>query len=173
MTEQRAKPKGRTNREKVLDGYRRENTVYGRQDASDEDVLRAAQLAEAHNSIGAMPDGRASLVGERGIKLSAGQRQRPMIARAIVRDPAVLILDEAASAIDNETEAAIERSLAKVSEGRATIVVSHRLSTIRPAHRLHVMDAGRVIESGTDDELVAAGGLYAPFWRVQTCEAAE
>jgi len=155
----------------LFDGTVRENIVYGRQAATDADVEQAARLAEAHDFIAAMPDGYDSLVGERGIKLSGGQRQRLTIARALVRDPAVLILDEATSAIDNETEAAIQRSLAKVSEGRTTIVIAHRLSTIRHAHHIHVMDAGRVVESGTHDALVAAGGLYAALWRVQTGEA--
>jgi ATP-binding cassette subfamily B protein len=111
------------------------------------------------------------MVGERGQKLSGGQRQRLTIARAILRDPPILLLDEATSAVDNETEAAIQRSMDRVSEGRTTIVIAHRLSTVRHAHRIHVMEAGRVIEAGTHDELVAQGGLYAALWRVQTGEA--
>ena len=118
-----------------------------------------------------MPDGYDSLVGERGIKLSGGQRQRLTIARAILRDPRILILDEATSAVDNETEAAIQRSLEKVAEGRTTIVIAHRLSTVRHADRIHVVEAGRVTESGTHEELLASGGLYAALWRVQTGEA--
>ncbi|MBA2608453.1 MAG: ABC transporter, partial [Actinobacteria bacterium] len=94
------------------------------------------------------------------------------IARAILRDPAILVLDEATSAVDNETEAAIQRSLARVSEGRTTIVIAHRLSTVRHAHKIHVLEAGRVIETGTHEELVDHGGLYAALWRVQTGEAA-
>ena len=110
-------------------------------------------------------------MGERGQKLSGGQRQRLTIARAILRDPAILVLDEATSAVDNETEAAIQRSLARVSADRTTIVIAHRLSTVRHAHRIHVLEAGEVIESGTHEELVDHGGLYAALWRVQTGDA--
>ena len=113
-----------------------------------------------------------TLVGERGHKLSGGQRQRLTLARAILRDPAILILDEATSAVDNETEAAIQRSMDKVSVGRTTIVIAHRLSTVRHAHRIHVMEAGVVVEAGTHEELIARRGLYAALWRVQTGEAA-
>jgi len=155
----------------LFQGTVRENLTYGRPDASDEDVVRAAVLAEAHTFIEALPDGYDTIVGERGQKLSGGQRQRLTIARAILRDPAILVLDEATSAVDNETEAAIQRSLARVSADRTTIVIAHRLSTVRHAHRIHVLEAGRVIESGTHEELVAAGGLYAALWRVQTGEA--
>lgn len=156
----------------LFHGTVRENLTYGRTDATDAQIRRAAELAEAAGFIEAMPDGYDSLVGERGVKLSGGQRQRLTIARAILRDPAVLILDEATSAVDNETEAAIQRSMEKVATGRTTIVIAHRLSTIRRAHRIHVMDAGRVIESGTHEELLELEGLYAALWRVQTGEAA-
>ncbi|MEZ5178715.1 MAG: ABC transporter ATP-binding protein [Acidimicrobiales bacterium] len=155
----------------LFHGTVRENLTYGRPDATDEEVRRAAELAEAATFIEAMPQGYDTLVGERGQKLSGGQRQRLTIARAILRDPAVLVLDEATSAVDNETEAAIQRSLEKVSAGRTTIVIAHRLSTVRHAHRIHVMEAGRVIEAGTHEELVDHGGLYAALWRVQTGEA--
>jgi len=154
----------------LFHGTIRENLTYGRPDATDEEVRRAAELAEAATFIEAMPLGYDTLVGERGQKLSGGQRQRLTIARAILRDPAVLVLDEATSAVDNETEAAIQRSMAKVSAGRTTIVIAHRLSTVRHAHRIHVMEAGQIIESGTHEELVAVGGLYAALWRVQTGE---
>ncbi|MBX3312720.1 MAG: ABC transporter ATP-binding protein [Actinobacteria bacterium] len=156
----------------LFDGSVAENLRYGRPDATDEEVRRAAELAEASHFVEAMPDGYDSLVGERGIKLSGGQRQRLTIARAILRDPRILILDEATSAVDNETEAAIQRSLEKVAEGRTTIVIAHRLSTVRHADRIHVVEAGRVTESGTHEELLASGGLYAALWRVQTGEAA-
>ncbi|MCB1030530.1 MAG: ABC transporter ATP-binding protein [Acidimicrobiales bacterium] len=155
----------------LFHGTVRENLVYGRPDATDEQVYKAAELAEASGFIEAMPDGYETLVGERGQKLSGGQRQRLTIARAILRDPAILVLDEATSAVDNETEAAIQRSMARVSEGRTTIVIAHRLSTVRHAHRIHVMEAGQVIESGTHDELVELGGLYSALWRVQTGES--
>jgi ATP-binding cassette subfamily B protein len=154
----------------LFHGTVRENIAYGRPDATDEEVRVAAELAEADEFIRAMPHGYDSVVGERGQKLSGGQRQRITIARALLRDPAVLILDEATSAIDNETEAAIQESLAKVSVGRTTVVIAHRLSTIRHAHHIHVMEAGRIVERGDHDELVAKGGLYAALWRVQTGE---
>lgn len=147
-----------------------DNIAYGQPDATRSEIVEAARLAEADDFIRALPDGYDSLVGERGQKLSGGQRQRITIARAILRDPAVLLLDEATSAIDNETEAAIQASLARVSLDRTTIVIAHRLSTIRHSHRIHVMEAGRIVESGTHDDLVAAGGLYAALWRVQTGE---
>lgn len=147
-----------------------ENIAYGRPGATREQIVRAAELAEADGFIRKLPGGYDSLVGERGQKLSGGQRQRITIARALLRDPAVLILDEATSAIDNETEAAIQRSLERVSVERTTVIIAHRLSTIRHAHRIHVMEAGQIVESGTHEELVAFNGLYAAMWRVQTGE---
>jgi ATP-binding cassette subfamily B protein len=156
----------------LFQGTVRENLTYGRPDATDADVLRAAVLAEAHTFIEALPNGYDTIVGERGQKLSGGQRQRLTIARAILRDPAILVLDEATSAVDNETEAAIQRSLARVADGRTSIVIAHRLSTVRHAHRIHVLEAGHVIEAGTHEELLEVGGLYAALWRVQTGDAA-
>jgi ATP-binding cassette, subfamily B, bacterial len=155
----------------LFQGTVRENLTYGRPDATDADVVRAATLAEAHTFISALPDGYDTVVGERGQRLSGGQRQRLTIARAILRDPAILVLDEATSAVDNETEASIQRSLARVSTDRTTIVIAHRLSTVRHAHRIHVLEAGEMIEAGTHEELVDHGGLYAALWRVQTGEA--
>ncbi|MCU0306534.1 MAG: ABC transporter ATP-binding protein/permease [Thermoleophilia bacterium] len=152
----------------LFHGSVRENVAYGRPDATDEEVERAIRLAEAWDFVSALPEGWATVVGERGQKLSGGQRQRLSIARAIVRDPAVLVLDEATSAVDNETEAAIQRSLETVSRGRTTVVIAHRLSTVRHADRIHVLEKGRVAEAGTHEELVMAGGLYAALWRVQT-----
>ena len=156
----------------LFHGTVRENIAYGRPDATDEQIVRAARLAEAHDFIAALPQGYDTVVGARGQKLSGGQRQRVCIARAVVADPPVLVLDEATSAVDNETEAAIQRSMAHISEGRTTVVIAHRLSTVRNADRIHVLEAGRVVEAGTHDELVALGGLYAALWRVQTGEAA-
>jgi ATP-binding cassette subfamily B protein len=156
----------------LFDGTVADNLRYGAPDADDAALRRAAELAEADAFVSALPHGYDTPVGERGIKLSGGQRQRLTIARALVRDPSILVLDEATSAVDNETEAAIQRSLTRVSRDRTTIVIAHRLSTIRHADRIHVMDSGRVAESGTHDELVALGGRYAALWSVQTGEVA-
>jgi ATP-binding cassette subfamily B protein len=155
----------------LFQGTVRENIAYGRPDATDDEIEAAARLAEAHEFVAAMPAGYDTVVGERGQKLSGGQRQRISLARAILRDPAILLLDEATSAVDNETEAAIQRSLARVARGRTAIVVAHRLSTVRHADRIWVLERGTVAEAGTHDELLAAGGLYAALWRVQTGEA--
>ena len=152
----------------LFHGTVRENVAYGRPDAGDAAVERAIRLAEAWDFVSDLPDGWDTVVGERGQKLSGGQRQRLSIARAILRDPAVLVLDEATSAVDNETEAAIQRSLETVARGRTTLVIAHRLSTVRHADRIHVLEGGRVAERGTHEELIMAGGLYAALWRVQT-----
>jgi ATP-binding cassette subfamily B protein len=157
----------------LFDGTVRENIAYGRVDATAGEVREAAVLAEADGFIGTLERGYDTVVGERGQKLSGGQRQRLAIARAILRDPAVLILDEATSSVDNETEAAIQRSMETVSVGRTTVVIAHRLSTVRTAHRIHVLEHGRIAEAGTHDELIAGGGLYAALWRVQTGEHLE
>ena len=155
----------------LFHGTVRENIAYGRPDASEEEIREAARVAEADGFIDELPEGYDTVVGERGQKLSGGQRQRLSIARAILKDPPILVLDEATSAVDNETEAAIQRSLERVSIGRTTIVIAHRLSTVRGAHRIHVLDEGRVVEAGTHDELVRhEDGLYRALWRVQTGE---
>jgi ATP-binding cassette subfamily B protein len=155
----------------LFQGTVRENVAYGRPDATDEEVIEACRQAEADAFVRELPQGYDTVVGERGQKLSGGQRQRLSIARAILREPRILVLDEATSAVDNETEAAIQRSLAVVGHDRTVVVIAHRLSTVRHADRIHVLERGRVVESGTHDELVAAGGLYAALWRVQTGEA--
>jgi ATP-binding cassette, subfamily B, bacterial len=154
----------------LFQGTVRENLAYGRPEAADADLERAARLAEAHDFIAELPDGYDTVVGERGQKLSGGQRQRLSIARAILRNPPVLVLDEATSAVDNETEAAIQRSLELVGQDRTVIVIAHRLSTVRHADRIHVLEEGRIVESGSHDELVGARGLYAALWRIQTGE---
>jgi ATP-binding cassette subfamily B protein len=154
----------------LFQGTVRENLSYGRPEASEADVVNAAVVAEAHDFIVELPHGYDTVVGERGQKLSGGQRQRLSIGRAILRNPPILVLDEATSAVDNETEAAIQRSLEVVSKDRTVIVIAHRLSTIRQADRIHVLERGRLTEAGTHEELVAAGGLYAALWRVQTGE---
>lgn len=154
----------------LFHGTVRENIAYGSFGATDERIAEAARLAEAHDFIAALPQGYDTVVGERGQKLSGGQRQRLAIARAILKDPPILVLDEATSAVDNETEAAIQRSLERISEGRTTIAIAHRLSTVRNAHRIYVMERGAIVEAGTHEELVGRGGLYAALWRVQTGE---
>ena len=154
----------------LFHGTVRDNIAYGDPDASDDAIRRAADLAEVTEFVRTLPDGFDTMVGERGQKLSGGQRQRISIARAILRDPAILVLDEATSAVDNETEAAIQRSLARVSRDRTTVVIAHRLSTVRHAHRIHVLHAGEVVEAGTHEELLARDGRYAALWRVQTGE---
>jgi ATP-binding cassette subfamily B protein len=155
----------------LFPGTVRENIAYGSFGGTAEQVERAARLAEAHDFVTALPQGYDTIVGERGQKLSGGQRQRIAIARAILKDPPILVLDEATSAVDNETEAAIQRSLEHISRDRTTITIAHRLSTVRNAHRIYVMDGGRIVEHGTHDALLAAGGMYAALWRVQTGEA--
>jgi ATP-binding cassette subfamily B protein len=154
----------------LTDGTVAENIAYGDATPDVERIEAAARAAEAHDFIAALPGAYAAEVGERGARLSGGQRQRIALARALYRDPAVLVLDEATSAIDNETEAAIQRSLATHAKGRTTLVVAHRLSTVRHADAIHVLENGRVIESGTHDALVARGGAYAALWRLQTGE---
>ncbi|HSJ71698.1 MAG TPA: ABC transporter ATP-binding protein [Acidimicrobiia bacterium] len=148
-----------------------DNIAYGRPDASMDEIVASAMLAEAHEFIEALPLGYSTIVGERGQKLSGGQRQRLSIARALLTDSPVLILDEATSAVDNETEAAIQRSLARVSHNRTMVVIAHRLSTIRHADRIHVIDGGRVAESGTHEQLIDHEGIYRTLWTVQTGEA--
>jgi len=154
----------------LFHGSVRDNLRFGRPDADDDALWRALEAAEARPFVEALPQGIETLVGERGQKLSGGQRQRLALARAILKDPPVLVLDEATSAVDNETEAAIQRSLEGLTQGRTTVVIAHRLSTVRHADEIVVLDAGRVIERGRHDELVALGGVYAGLWRVQTGE---
>ncbi|MGC4403814.1 ABC transporter ATP-binding protein [Methyloversatilis sp. MC4-4] len=147
-----------------------QNIAYGMADATREAVIEAAKSAEAHDFIVALPQGYDTPVGERGLRLSGGQRQRLALARAILKDPPILVLDEATSAVDNETEAAIQRSLERLVVGRTTLIVAHRLSTVRHADTIHVIDGGRIAESGTHDQLRALDGIYASLWRLQTGE---
>ena len=154
----------------LFDGTVADNLRYGLTGATEEQLVAAARAAEAHDFIAALPEGYATLIGERGQKLSGGQRQRLALARALLRDPPILVLDEATSAVDNETEAAIQRSLETATLGRTTLAIAHRLSTIRHAHRIYVMEAGTVAEVGTHEELLTAGGAYARLWAVQTGE---
>jgi ATP-binding cassette subfamily B protein len=149
-------------------GSVRENIAYGSAEASFEEVVEAAQIAEAHDFILQLPQGYETIVGERGQKLSGGQRQRLAIARAILKNPPILILDEATSAVDNETEAAIQRSLERITLNRTTIAIAHRLSTVRNADCIYVIEQGRIIEQGQHEQLLKKQGIYASLWRVQT-----
>jgi len=144
-----------------------ENIRYGSFEASDEAVEAAARRAQAHEFIENLPDGYDTLVGERGVKLSGGQRQRVAIARTILKDPCILVFDEATSHVDTETEALIQRSLADFARDRTTFVIAHRLSTVRRADTILVIEDGRLVEQGTHRELLRADGLYANFWKVQ------
>jgi len=148
----------------------RENIRFGRPDASDGEVEAAARAAAAHEFLAALPDGYDTYVGERGIMLSGGQKQRIAIARAILRDAPVLLLDEATSALDAESERAVQRAVAELSADRTTLIVAHRLATVKQADRIVVFDAGRIVAEGTHDTLVAQGGLYARLARLQFTE---
>ena len=152
----------------LFHGTIRENIAYGNPQATDTEVIQAAKIAEAHEFIMELPQGYDTIVGERGQKLSGGQRQRLSIARAILKNPPILILDEATSAVDNETEAAIARSLEHITENRTTIMIAHRLSTIRHANCIYVLEKGKIVEQGTHEELIAQQGVYDSLWRVQT-----
>lgn len=154
----------------LFHGTVRENIAYGTFDASDEAIIEAAKIAEAHDFIMSLPDGYDTVIGERGQKLSGGQRQRVSIARAVLKNPPVLILDEATSSVDNETEAAIQRSLEKIIVGRTTIVIAHRLSTVRNADHIVVLEQGALKEEGRHEDLLAQDGIYAALWRVQMGE---
>jgi ATP-binding cassette, subfamily B, bacterial MsbA len=151
----------------LFSGTIRENIAYARPGASLEDVEAAARAAHAHEFIERLPGGYETVVGERGIKLSGGQRQRVAIARAILKDPVILILDEATSSLDTESEQLIEDAMAKLLVGRTTLIIAHRLSTVRRADRLVVLDRGRIVEQGTHGELLDLGGLYARLYQRQ------
>jgi len=154
----------------LFDGTVTENIRYGRFDADDEVVREAAQAAEAHAFIERLPEGYDTRVGERGVKLSGGQRQRVAIARLVLQDPAIVVLDEATSAVDTETELLIQRSLNRLAADRTTFAIAHRLSTIRDADTIVVVEDGAVVERGTHEELLEADRLYANLWRVQAGE---
>jgi ATP-binding cassette subfamily B protein len=144
-----------------------ENIRYGRPDATDAEVRQAAEAAAANGFLEKLPQGYDTFLGEKGVRLSGGQRQRIAIARAILRDPPILLLDEATSALDSEAEQAVQHALAVLAKGRTTLVVAHRLATIRSAARIVVLDGGRVVATGTHEALVAQGGLYARLARLQ------
>jgi ATP-binding cassette subfamily B protein len=157
----------------LFHGTIRENIAYVTPDAPIEEVVRAAQLAQLHDFVASLPQGYDTIVGERGVKLSGGQRQRLSIARALLKDAPILILDEATSSVDTETERAIQQNLKTITAGRTALIIAHRLSTIRHADRILVLRDGKVAEEGHHDDLVARGGTYAELWHIQSGELEE
>jgi len=149
----------------------KENIAYGRPDANEEEIITAAKAAQAHQFIEKLPEGYETVVGERGITLSGGQRQRVAIARALLMDPRILILDDSLSSVDTQTERLIQEALNKLMEGRTTFVIAHRLSTVRRADKILVMDKGRIVQGGTHDELLAEDGLYREIHSLQLNES--
>lgn len=152
----------------IFHGTIAENIKYGQSELGDERMVEAAKSAQLHDYIMSLPDGYHTLVGERGIKLSGGQRQRLSIARALLKNAPILVLDEATSAVDTETERAVQENLDHFTSGRTAIIIAHRLSTIRYADRILVLKQGEITEQGSHDELIAKGGVYADLWRLQT-----
>ena len=156
----------------LFPGTVRDNILYGRPSASEEEIIQAARIAEATNFIDELPEGWETDIGEDGHRLSGGQRQRLAIARAVLKDAPILVFDEATSNVDNETEAALQRSIDRISKDRTTIIIAHRLSTVRNSDKIAVLDSGKITELGTHEELVDADGLYSRLWSVQTGLAA-
>ncbi len=152
----------------LFHGTVRDNIAYGRPGATDEDVVEAAKASDSHDFIMRLAQGYDTIVGERGQKLSGGQRQRISIARAVLKDPPILILDEATSSVDNETEAAIQQSMKRIAQGRTTIVIAHRLSTIVDSDQIYVLENGMIAEQGDHGTLLKSGGIYTSLWQVQT-----
>ncbi len=151
----------------LFGGTIRENILYGKLDATEDELIAAAESANAHTFISELPNGYETTVGERGVKLSGGQRQRVAIARAILKNPSILLLDEATSSLDNESEHLVQEALGNLMQNRTTIIIAHRLSTIRIAHRIAVVDRGRIVELGTHDALMEERGLYAKLYEMQ------
>lgn len=155
----------------LFGGSIRENILYGKLDADESELIDAAKSANAHDFIIELPKGYDSIVGERGIKLSGGQRQRVAIARALLKNPSILLLDEATSSLDSESEQLVQEALARLMRDRTTLIIAHRLSTVRVAHRIAVLDKGRIIELGAHEDLMAQRGLYAKLYEMQFRDA--
>ena len=151
----------------LFTGTFKENIAYGETDATDEEIITAAKRANIHDYIAGLPDGYDTQIGERGIKLSGGQKQRLSIARVFLKNPSILILDEATSALDNATEVAVQKALFDLCKGRTTLIVAHRLSTIKNADEIIVVEEGRIKERGTHKELLEKGGAYKQLYEAQ------
>ncbi|MFZ9176129.1 MAG: ATP-binding cassette domain-containing protein, partial [Burkholderiaceae bacterium] len=147
------------------------NIRYGRPDASEDEILAVAQAAHLGDLLAKLPDGLQTMVGERGLKLSGGEKQRVAIARALLKRPAIMVFDEATSSLDSQSERAIQAEIREVSKGRTTLVIAHRLSTIVEADNILVLESGRLVEQGQHRDLLAAGGRYAELWALQARQA--
>ena len=151
----------------LFDETVRNNIAYGKLDAAEHELVEAAQAAYAHDFIQRLPDGYDTVIGENGVKLSGGERQRLAIARAILRDPPILILDEATSSLDSESERIVQLALSNLMRNRTTLVIAHRLSTVQNADRIIVLDRGRIVETGSHEELLRNGGRYQRLHAIQ------